>query len=214
MPLQHAASNACGYRRPPALDQSRLVSQAANQPIVMLMLCPFCEIVMLTPPLETEIDVPPLVICTPEPAVHDCVVELTLVFEPFAELCELCTLTTQVEHEPPLELVETLLLCCCDPSELDWLTCTLTWQPPVGFAEPCAAFELARVMPTTCSTGRARSAGSAALPGALAAGVACVCPATTSSAKEVSPVSARTAARSLREGDGWRRGSCIGSLPF
>ena len=134
---------------------------------------------MRVPPLEIEIVVPPLVICTPEPfAVHDWVVELTLVFEPLDELCELCTLTTQVAHEPPLELVETLLLCCCDPPELDWLTLMLTWQPPVGLVEPCAAFfaELACVAPTTCSTGIARNLGIVAPPalwGALAAGVAC-----------------------------------------
>ncbi len=79
---------------------------------------------MFCPPLET---------CAPEPlAVHDCVVELTLVFAPLADVCELCTLTTQVEHAPPFELLVTLLLCCNDPFLLVCVTLTRTWQLPVG----------------------------------------------------------------------------------
>jgi hypothetical protein len=105
--------------------------------------CPFCEIVIVAPPLVMVIVWPPLVICTFEPfAAHDCVVELTLVFAPFEDDCELCTLTTQVVHDPPLELVETLLLCCCDPLAFVWLTETLTWQPPFGAVDMWLAFAL------------------------------------------------------------------------
>lgn len=152
----------------------------------MVTLCPFCEMVIRVPPLETETDRPPWVTVTFEPspdtvtlcpfcetctllevAPHDWVVRFTLTLDPCDEDCELCTLTTQVEHEPPELALVMLLLCCCVPPEFICETCTLTWQPLWDVVPRrvvrCASLEVAEDWPLAplaapCSTGAARVA--------------------------------------------------------